>query len=176
MTEKKISSLIQGTRKMRRIAKALTRRNDKAKLVEINQALYERAYREKLFILGPKKDGIDWSMFDYVVALPAIFNECLSPLDYIKEFWKQVYPHMDKVLDEYEDAIANHNATIAEIDEMMIKYVDMVEEFKIMEEFIGAHEERQNIYKDFKTALKEKIEANAPTRKDVPEQSVEMPS
>ena len=169
---KKVSSLIQGTRKMRRIAKALTRRNQKSKLVEINQALYERAFREKLFILGPKdKNGIDWTMYDYALAIPAIYNECMTPQDYIKAFWNQLYPHIDKVLEEYQDAVANHNATIGEVDEMMIKYVDMMQKFKIMEEFID-NKKFSEEFKEYEEKRNKEIEEATP-RKDVPESSAE---
>jgi hypothetical protein len=157
-----LKSLLRKSRSFRKVEESLKRRKKVTEFAELNEAVWQDAYKRKLIILGKEdKDGIDWSHFDFMIAHPGAWDNAAfkKPMEILRTYWKMFYPYLKKLTDEYEDSVTNHNLMVAEVDQMMVKYVDMIEEFKFMEAFIEDDKDRKTVYEGFREKLKAKIDA-----------------
>lgn len=177
-----LGNLLRKSRTFRKVEESLKRRKKAGELAELNEAVWQDAHKRKVIILGKKdKEGVDWSHFDFIIAHPGAWDHHKTPMAMLKTFWKMFYPYLDKLIVEYEDCVDNHNATVADTDHMMAKYVDMIEEFKFKERFIEENPERKELYDRERAQWKkeldeetERIKKEAAARKKLSEQSDEQ--
>lgn len=126
-------------------------------LKNVDQSLYQRIHKNKTMLRGEEDDkGVDWAMFDYVLAIPHIFDGRTAPLQALKAFWEQFYTHQKIFLNEYQTICDRFDEALVEQDGIIRNHVGVTYEAKIMEAYFENDQEANTKYKDFKADLERK--------------------
>jgi len=129
-------------------------------------AKYMDAKKNLKILFGEEgKDGIDYTMMDFVLSLPCGFFEGMSNLNSIQLFWRQFYPYLKKIADNYEALYDRYRVSIDDSEEVLATHVETDFEIKVAREFLKDKKMLQSFETKLHNMKQEIIKKQAPFKR-----------
>lgn len=114
---------------------------------------YGDAILYNTILMGDKHNDIDWATFNLILS-KAKFKECSTGIDYLHEFWKNFFPHLNNLVSDWAQVIDNYWRNIDDSDKLLSNIASYIDENKKMKEFMKQNK-LTNLYLEWLKAFED---------------------